>query len=85
MDYETIEFIELMWNQEDDYRKSLSQEELISYLKYNAVIKLKPFLKKWIKVHFGKTYLDNKYAKIKKYKEDLDFFYAMTDSLYSFT
>jgi uncharacterized protein YktA (UPF0223 family) len=82
MDSENINFIQFMWEQEENYRKSLSNNELIEYLKYNAIMKLKPFLKKWIFLHFGKTYLDNKYSAIKKYKEDLDFYYAITDTTY---
>jgi hypothetical protein len=77
MDLETISFIEFMWEEESKFKKSLSEKELDDYEKGIALIKLKPFLKKWILKHFGKYYLDNKYAMIKQHKEKLDFYYEM--------
>ena len=77
MDLETISFIEFIWEEELKYKKSLSQKELDDYEKAIALIKLKPFLKKWILKHFGTQYLDNKYVMLKKHKENLDFYYEI--------
>jgi hypothetical protein len=79
MDLETLSILEYMWEQEDHYKKSLTQEELLYYNKSLALLKLKPFLKKWIYKHFGEIYMHHKYAMMKKYREDLDFYYAMIE------
>ena len=50
---------------------------MLKYTKDMAIIKLKPFFKKWIHKHFGITYLIEKKEKEKKRLENLDFYYAM--------
>lgn len=69
--------IEFFLEQEDLFRFSLTKEELEQYNKNLAIIKLRPFLKEWIQKHFGFLYLDQKYAALKKHKENLDFYFAM--------
>ena len=69
--------IEFFLEQEELFRFNLSIQELENYEKNLAIIKLRPFLKLWIQKHFGKLYLDNKYATLKRNKENLDFYYTM--------
>ena len=71
------EFYEFIFSQHEEFLSSLTNEEMLKYTKDMAIIKLKPFFKKWIHKHFGITYLIEKKEKEKKRLENLDFYYAM--------
>jgi len=74
--------MEYFLEQENLYRLELSSDELEIYEKNLAIIKLRPFLKLWILKHLGQDYLTQKYDKIKKHKEFLDFYYALVKDVY---
>lgn len=65
-------------DQHEAFLKALNDEELIEYVKFSAIVQLKPFLRKWIVKHFGRAYLEKKIRDEQTRLDNLTFYYAIT-------